>query len=990
MHRSPVAPPPQSPGRSRSVSARPSPGPRLGPARRGATALPAIGAQTDVSFESVSSVVDLIPTPITLLDLDGRIRHLNPAYEQLLGRTAAELRGCPVQDVLPIGGRVRRAQFARGARLFAEMLARGSGRAFFPNQRPDGSIVQVEVVAHLFRREERGSSFVLALVNDLGSMVRRLELEVAALRQLAATGDDLLPEIARIARQLIGARYAAIHVVDKGSIKAIVQDGLTEGEAAAIGRLPTGVGVLEVAAAAGAPIRIRDVKTHPDAAGIPADHPAIGSLLAVPMTAGSERYGHLYLGDKLGQDEFTVLDERLAEVFAIQGAIAIRDARQRADRVVAEGQQARMASALAQSSDGVFILNPDTTVAYANAAGGRIYGHAPEDLLGGELTVIDSGIQGAAFFAKMYGVACAGQTWAGEVINRHRDGSLVHAEVSLTPMLDADGSLTGIIESHRDVTARFAADRERERLVSAIEQAPGPIWILKPDGTVAYVNAAVTKLYGYTPAELVGRKPSTLDGGLEPPEFWANMWTKIRRGRPWSGTVMNRTKRGALVQIESTISPVMNGERQVSAIIAADRDVTRERALESDLERQARERDSIAAALHGIDPSASPEHIAAAACAEIIGLSEVESAAVFDLTPGAEMVLGRAGTITIEMGAGDMIPAAIAATLRERTTAGPWIHDVRKDPIAPQGQISAERVGLQAVAYAPFSSSNGTFGVIGIGSHDSKTPGRLVERLPALAIFGSILGAMLGPGLDRRHRGTKAQARVRANLEHAAFTPHFQPIVELDGGRVVGYEALTRFSSDQDPAQAFAAAARAGLGVDFELATIDAALQASAALPPDAYLSLNASPAFINSGRLAEVVASESRRIVLEITEHVAITDYPAIRNSIALLGPNIRLAVDDAGAGFASFRHILELAPDFVKLDMGLVRGIDADPARQALVAGMVFFAAERKLLLIAEGIETREELQTLRHLGVPLGQGYLLGRPKALVRHRRRSKPA
>jgi EAL domain-containing protein (putative c-di-GMP-specific phosphodiesterase class I) len=213
--------------------------------------------------------------------------------------------------------------------------------------------------------------------------------------------------------------------------------------------------------------------------------------------------------------------------------------------------------------------------------------------------------------------------------------------------------------------------------------------------------------------------------------------------------------------------------------------------------------------------------------------------------------------------------------------------------------------------------------------------------------------------------------------------------VELEGGKVVGYEALTRFASEQDPAQAFASAARVGLGVELELATLGGALQAAAALPPDAYLSLNASPAFISSGKLADIVAGQSRRIVLEITEHVAIADYPAIRRSIELLGPNIRLAVDDAGAGFASFRHILELAPDFVKLDIGLVRGIDADPARQALAAGMVFFAAERKLLLIAEGIETRAELQTLRHLGIQLGQGYLLGRPKPLARPRRRRKP-
>jgi PAS domain S-box-containing protein len=826
---------------------------------------------------------------------------------------------------------------------------------------------------------------------NLRETVSRLDQEIAALRQLAATGDGLLLEVARVARKMIGARYAAIHVVENGRVEDIVQDGLTDAEAAAMSRLPTTVGLFALVAASEAPIRIRDARGHPMAIGVPADHPSIRSLLAVPMIAGSERYGYLYLGNKVGNDEFTAIDEQLAEMFAIHGAIAIRDARQRAARVVAEGQQARMASALAQSSDGVFILDPDTTVAYANEAGSAMYGHAATDLLGRMLTVIDSGIQGAAFFADLYGNARAGHAWTGAVINRHRDGTLVHAEVSITPMLDAGGALTGIIESHRDVTARVAAERERERLVSAIEQAPDPIWILEPDGTVAYVNAAVTRLYGYAPAELVGGQPSILDGGVESPAFWVDMWAKVRNGRPWSGTVMNRTKGGTLVQIESTISPVIDAERHVSAIIAADRDVTRERALESDLERLARERDSIEAALHGIDPSAAPEEIAAAACAEIVRLSDVGSAAVFDLTPGAEMVLGLAGRMSTEMRAGEPIPELVAATLRDRSAPGPWIHDVRADPIASQARVSAKRTGLQTVAYAPFSSPNGTFGIIGIGNHDPKTAGRFVERLSALTMFGSILGAMLGPGLDRRHRGSKAQAQVRRTLERSAFTPHFQPIVELGGGKVVGYEALTRFTAEQDPTQAFAAAARAGLGVDLEAATLAAALEVADALPPDAYLSLNASPAFINSGKLAELLVGQARRLVLEITEHVAIADYPAIRRSIELLGPNIRLAVDDAGAGFASFRHILELAPDFVKLDIGLVRGIDADPARQALAAGMVFFATERKLVLIAEGIETREELQTLRHLGVQLGQGYLLGRPQAMTspRRRRKSRP-
>jgi EAL domain-containing protein (putative c-di-GMP-specific phosphodiesterase class I) len=172
-------------------------------------------------------------------------------------------------------------------------------------------------------------------------------------------------------------------------------------------------------------------------------------------------------------------------------------------------------------------------------------------------------------------------------------------------------------------------------------------------------------------------------------------------------------------------------------------------------------------------------------------------------------------------------------------------------------------------------------------------------------------------------------------------------------------------------------ATQIGLGIELEVATLGAALQSAAGLPAGAFLSLNASPALIKSGRLASAFADQERKFVLEITEHVVIDDYTGLRSALDELGPSVRLAVDDAGAGYASLRHVLELRPDFVKLDIALVRGIDSDPARQALVAGMSYFAAKRKMRLVAEGIETAAERDTLRSLAITLGQGYLLGRP-------------
>ena len=131
--------------------------------------------------------------------------------------------------------------------------------------------------------------------------------------------------------------------------------------------------------------------------------------------------------------------------------------------------------------------------------------------------------------------------------------------------------------------------------------------------------------------------------------------------------------------------------------------------------------------------------------------------------------------------------------------------------------------------------------------------------------------------------------------------------------------------------------------------------------------------------RLRAHLDGTNRQIVLELTEHAPISDYTDLRQAIERLGA-VQVAVDDAGAGYASLRHILELRPAYAKLDISLVRGIDADELRQAMAAGIQYYALRTGCRLVAEGVETDEEANVLRSLGVDLAQGYLFGRPERL----------
>ena len=236
----------------------------------------------------------------------------------------------------------------------------------------------------------------------------------------------------------------------------------------------------------------------------------------------------------------------------------------------------------------------------------------------------------------------------------------------------------------------------------------------------------------------------------------------------------------------------------------------------------------------------------------------------------------------------------------------------------------------------------------------------------------------------------RRQARVAACeqlLAEERFRIVYQPIVRLSDSRTVGFEALTRFTDDpsRSPDVRFREAAEVGMQDRLEAAVVRKALRSFALLPGATYVSLNASPQTILSGALVDTLSQyPSSRLVLEITEHVSVDDYASIARAFEpLRRRGLRIAVDDAGAGYASFRHILKLQPDLIKLDTSLIRQIDTDRQCRALAAAIVRFGEEAGSSVVAEGVETQAELDVLRGLGVGHAQGYLLGRPAPIAEH-------
>jgi PAS domain S-box-containing protein len=586
-----------------------------------------------------------------------------------------------------------------------------------------------------------------------------------------------------------------------------------------------------------------------------------------------------------------------------------------------------------------------------------------------------------------------GDTWTGGAATNDASGAVLELRLTAAPIGGA-GAAEGYVIVAYDMTARVRAQRTPEtaeaRFAEFLAAAPPLAYIKDQEGRYLFVNEHVPRLTG----DRQGLPwQGQTDYDLWPPDLAADI--RENDGLTLAGSLPLEYVQvvplddgpHALLMYKFPLRGA-TGEPLLGAIGLDITDRVREQAraqaeVERGQEREAhasllaRERAVVAGALGRLRSSGTVETIGASIARLVLGLPGIDVAAVllFELD-------GRATPVGLALESGPVperrsVALPRSQSLRQQSKRGAWVEAWRSSDGDPLNDAIAG-LGIGVMGYAPIRSGDDLLGILAVGAAGPKGDVAVTERLPAIVEFAGLAGVLLGSSVAARLEYRRARSEIRAVVEEGGFHPVFQPIVELASRTTVGYEALTRFQDGVPPDVRFAAAMAVGLGPELELATLGAALSAAARLPPGLWLNINVSPAFALGGdTLRVLLGSEERPIVCEVTEHAAIEDYDAFRTAVAGMG-GVQMAVDDAGAGFSSFRHILELRPSFVKLDRSLVAGIDTDPVRQALIAGMRHFAVSAGCRLVAEGIETEAELAALVALEVPLGQGYLLGYPE------------
>jgi PAS domain S-box-containing protein len=938
-------------------------------------------------------------------DLENRVTFWAPSAEQLFGYPAASAVGRPFGELIPF--RIDALQ-ADPSDLQATVAAGQTWRGEGSCRLPDGRELWVESTVNPIVIDGRVIGSV-SVSRDMTAKRRAAEGRRAAERALrvlsavnravvrASDEAHLVHEVCQQMVSIGGYRLAWVGYAEEDaarSVRPIAAAGVDLGYVSAArltwadeprGQVPVGVAIRT-----GRPDVVRDA-TDPRIGPWREDalRRGYGSVAALPLKDAGRPFGALAVyapePDAFGSHELDLLAEAAGDLAYGIGARRTRDAEARA-AVALRTSEERFRLLAERSSDIIYRvrLGPPPVFEYVSPAAERLTGFSPDEVLAHpEVGIYPGDPTGWPDVSSLAG--------SPQLVRRRRkDGTTIWLEHRLVPARDAAGTVIAVEGTARDVTSRVVAEsalaQSEARYRAMVDTLSEGIVVRDGDGRIVASNPAGRSILGLKAGDegsLViagpGWQPIHPDGS----PFAFNEHpsrTAVHAGTRGDDTILGlRGPSGELrwlaIRADALVVPgVPSMTLEALEDITERRAATQARLLETEL------RAALVKLSHTDTADNSPDVTARLLCETLVQIGGVDGAAVVEWAAGAEgVILAAAGRAGFSRAGQAPLTAEQTLALQRRTAGGPWADGSSRGGADWIRDALGWPDGVAAVAGAPVRQPGLLLGVLLLATRDAELATRLEQELPIITETGASASLLLGPDLGkRRHAGVR-----RAALEHVlasrAFHPVFQPIVDLRSREIVGYEALTRFDSGRPPDQVFAEAWEAGLGPAFEHTTLKAAVAQAVDLPPGLWLDLNVSPRRLaDPGPLRDFLEGTGRPLVLEITEHEAVADYAALRAAIEALGPDVRVAVDDAGVGVANFGHIVELRPDLVKIDISLVRRVNAHLGRQALVVGLVHFARSAGFRLVGEGIETQAEARTLAALGVDYGQGFLFGRPE------------
>ncbi|MCW2586868.1 MAG: hypothetical protein JWN55_2384 [Frankiales bacterium] len=677
---------------------------------------------------------------------------------------------------------------------------------------------------------------------------------------------------------------------------------------------------------------------------------------------------------------------------ALFGAVtSFRDVTARRAAEEANRFQAALLEAVGQA---VIASQPTGEILYWNRQAEAMYGWAAGEVLGRNIVDVTPAVQSVEQAEELMRALGEGQSWTGDFLVRRRDGSTFAALVTDTPVLDHEGRVTAIIGVSTDITERLQADDAMRRL-SAIVASSGDAIVGKDlDGTIVSWNRAAEQLYGYPEDEVIGRGVSM----LAPPDRrdeLAAVLSDVRAGRTVTRLETQRRHRtGALIDVALTVSPVRDAYGSVIGISAIARDISDLCEMQRALEHQA-----LHDALTGL-PNRRFIDQRLQQAAETSRRHDAPLAIVLLDLDNFKNINDAAGHQT-----GDAVLVEVAQRLRETIRPGDTVARFGGDEFVVlcerADEAAALRVAdrvLEALA-EPIEVDDRSIYVgasVGIAVSPPVEAEELLRFADAAMYDAKARGRARAVVFDKALAQTADERwqlsnDLRQALEEDGLELWFQPIVDLANGELLGLEALCRWNHPTlgmvPPDRFVPVAEETGLSSALDKWVLRQACAAARELLDNGlfaekgHVAINISARNVADLELEAIVreAVEAagipfRAIALEVTETGVMAEPEQACEVLANLQKlGVTISLDDFGTGYSSLTYLRRLPVSTIKIDRSFISDMVTDPDDLAIVVSIIDLAKSVNLGLIAEGIESTEQLTLLRRLGCEAAQGWL-----------------
>jgi diguanylate cyclase (GGDEF)-like protein/PAS domain S-box-containing protein len=745
---------------------------------------------------------------------------------------------------------------------------------------------------------------------------------------------------------------------------------------------------------------LRDLPPEADAERRMHEANGVRSVLAVPMVYKRTAFGFIGMHSVHQEMEFTddhaTLLKIVGEIFV--GAIQ----RRRAERAIRTSEQ-RHRQLVERMREGLVQSDADGTMRFVNDRFCEMTGYSREELVGQKTSWLVATEEDRELLLSKAALRRQGISDQYEVRIRRRDNSVVWMEIGGAPLIDADGNVIGTIGVHNDITERRLSEaalrdsESRYRLMA--ENSTDVISRSNAHGKILYASDATRRLLGYEPHEVVGRSIYSFVIDEDRDEV-SRASRALADGTTRSFAYHAVRRDGSIVWFETTSRAILDPESgAVTEIVSVSRDISERKRAEEQIEYQAYHD-----ALTGLPNRLLFRDRLTVALAHAKRLKQPVAVMFLDLD-GFKLV-----NDTLGHSLGDELLKAIAsrlrAVLREEDSiarmGGDEFTVLLGDLARPDDAAKIAQKLLDTIAQPIRVEGHELFVTTSIGialfPNDGETAEALLKNADHAMYRAKDIGRnsyqLCTPAMNSRAlERLSLENAMRRALERGEFVLHYQPQINLATNEIDGMEALMRWNHPTQglvqPATFIPIAEETRLIVPMgEWALREACRQAKEwqrSKYPKLRMSVNLSPRQFQHGDLRSVIASALSEsglapssLELEITESTAMQNTErTVATLRALREMGVRIAIDDFGTGHSSLNYLRSFPLDTVKIDQAFIHEIESSPSDRAIVSAIIAMAHGLSLRVIAEGVETEEQLAFLRESGCEEVQGYLFGRP-------------